>query len=165
MAAREDLRNTKEANVGHNTKDIRRNMAKNEENISRTVEQIRERVTEKRDWRGYVKDSPYWALGAAVGLGYLASGMLLRRTTTMERHTGSIDAACGDSLDEESAGAAGPSLLKVTLIGIAAKAVVDWIKDALSTDMAGSGIVPRPLTGCGSIFSPGADRKNHRNKS
>ena len=85
MAAREYPNNTREADVERSTEDIRQDIAKKEENISRTVEQIGERITEKLDWRGYVKDSPYWALGAAAGLGYLASGMFRTRTTPMER--------------------------------------------------------------------------------
>jgi ElaB/YqjD/DUF883 family membrane-anchored ribosome-binding protein len=165
MAAREYLRNAREADDRHSTEDIWRDIVKKEENISRTAEQIGERITEKRDWRGYVKDSPYLALGVAAGLGYLASGMLLRRSTLMERNTGSINEADGDSLDEVRAGAAGPSLLKVTLLGIAAKAVVDWIKDAISTDVVSSSIVPRPLQDVDQSLAPERTGKNYRNKS
>jgi hypothetical protein len=108
MAAREDLSNTREADVERSTEDIRQDIAKKEETISRTVEQIRDRITEKLDWRGYVKGSPYWALGAAIGLGYLASGMLRTRTTSMERITDPIAEAGRDSIDDVRAEAAGP---------------------------------------------------------
>ena len=85
MTEREHPGNTKEADIERSTEDIRQDIAKEKENISQTVEQIGERINEKLDWRGYVKDSPYWALGAAAGLGYLASRMFIRRTTPMER--------------------------------------------------------------------------------
>ena len=70
MAERGFLSDTKEADVERSTEEIRQDIAKGEENISQTVEQIGERIKEKLDWRGYVRDSPYWALGVAAGLGW-----------------------------------------------------------------------------------------------
>ena len=159
MAAREDLRNTREADVERSTEDIRQDIAKKEEHISRTVEQIRERITEKVDWRGYVKSSPYWALGAAAGLGYLVSGMFRTRTSTTPTDPimGSIAEAGRDSIDDVRAEAAGPRLIKMILLGIAANTFSGWMKNATSTAVAGDGAVPRPQTGRGSIFSPRAD--------
>ena len=157
MAAREDLRNTREADVERSTEDIRQDIAKKEEHISRTVEQIGERIREKVDWRGYVKGSPYWALGAAAGLGYLVSGMFRTRTTPLDPITGPIAETGRDTIDDVRAGAAGPSLIKATLLGIAAKAFADWIKNATSTAVAGSGTEPRRQPGRGSIFSPRAE--------
>jgi ElaB/YqjD/DUF883 family membrane-anchored ribosome-binding protein len=60
----------KEAGVERSSEDIRQAIAREKENVSQTVEQIGERIKEKMDWRGYVRDSPYWAIGAAAGLGY-----------------------------------------------------------------------------------------------
>ena len=157
MAVREYLSHTREADVERSTEDIRQDIAKKGENISRTVEQIGERITEKLDWRGYVKGSPYWALGAAAGVGYLVSGMLRTRTFPVEWIPGSIAEAGRDSIDDVRAGAAGPSLIKATLVGLAVKAASDWIKNATSTAAASSGTGPRPRTGRGSIFSPRAD--------
>ncbi|MCX5823001.1 MAG: hypothetical protein NTY86_05705 [Deltaproteobacteria bacterium] len=154
MAEREYLSNTREADVERSTEDIRQDIAKGEENISQTVEQIGEHIKEKLDWRGYVKDAPYWALGAAAGLGYLASGMFLRRTTPMERIMGSIAEEVRDSLGGLRTGAAGPGLIKVTLLGIATKAAASWIKNATSTSVASGSAVPRPQTGRGSTISP-----------
>jgi ElaB/YqjD/DUF883 family membrane-anchored ribosome-binding protein len=154
MAEREYLSNTREADVERSTEDIRQDIAKGKENISQTVEQIGEHIKEKLDWRGYVKDAPYWALGAAAGLGYLASGMFLRRTTPMERIMGSIAEEVRDSLGGLRTGAAGPGLIKVTLLGIATKAAASWIKNATSTSVASGSAVPRPQTGRGSTISP-----------
>lgn len=131
MAEREHLSNTREADVERSTEDIRQDIAKGEENISRTVEKIEDRIKEKLDWRGYVKDSPYWALGAAAGLGYLASGMFITRTTPMERIMGSIAEEVHDSFGGVLARAAGPGLITVVLLGVATKAAAGWIKKAI----------------------------------
>jgi len=144
MAEREYLSNTGEGGVERSTEEIRQDIAKKEENISQAVEQISELIKEKLDWRGYVKDSPYWALGAAAGLGYLASEMFITRTTPMERIMGSIAEEGRDTLGGLRARAAGPGLIKVALLSIATKAAVSWMKNATSTDVASGGAVPRP---------------------
>jgi hypothetical protein len=157
MAERKDPGNKREADVERSSEHIRRDIAKGEEDISQTVDKIDERIQEKLDWRGYVKDSPYWALGAAAGLGYLASRMFITRTTPMERIMGSIAEEVRGSLGGLLAGAAGPNLIKVTLLGIATKAAAGWIKSAVSTAVASSGAGPRPQTGRGSTISPRVD--------
>lgn len=161
MAEREYLSNTREPDVERSSEHIRRDIAQGEENISQTVEKIDERIQEKLDWRGYVKDSPYLALGAAAGLGYLASRMLITRTTPMERIIGSIAEEVRDSLGGLLARATGPGLIKVTLLGIATKAAVGWVKDAASTVEPSGGAGPRPQTGRGSTISPRVD--THKN--
>ena len=131
MAEREHLSNTREADVERSTENIRQDIAKGEENISQTVEKIEDRIKEKLDWRGYVKDAPYWALGAAAGLGYLASGMFITRTTPMERIMGSIAEEVRDSLGGVLGRATDPGLVRVGLLGVATKAAVGWIKKAI----------------------------------
>jgi hypothetical protein len=133
MAEREYPNNTRVADVERSSQDIRQDIAEGERNISQTVDKIDERIQEKLDWREYVKNSPYWALGAVAGLGFLASGMfLLARTSPMERIMGSIGEEVRDSLGGLLAGVAGPNLIKVTLLSIATKAAAGWIKDATS---------------------------------
>jgi len=160
MTEREHPSNTKQADVERSAEDIRQDIAKEKENISQTVEQIGERINEKLDWRGYVKDSPYWALGAAAGLGYLAARMFLTRTTPMERIMRPIAEEVRDSLGGLLAGAAGSGLIKMTLMGIATKAAASWIKSATSTAVASDGAVTRPQTGRGSAVSPRVDTEN-----
>jgi hypothetical protein len=75
----------------------------------------------------------------------------------MERITDPIAEAGRDSIDDVRAEAAGPSLIKVTLLGIDAKALADWMKNLTSTAAARSGTAPRLQTRRGSIFSPRAD--------
>jgi len=157
MTEKEHLNNTKEPDVDRSTEDIRRDIAKEKENISQTVEQIGELVEEKLDWREYVKDSPYWTIGAAAGLGYLASRMFITRTTPMERIMGSIAEEVRGSLGGLRTGVAGPGLIKVTLQVLATKAAANWIKKAISTTMANDGAGPQPQTGRGSTITPKAD--------
>ena len=157
MAEREHLSDTRKADVERSTEDIHRDIAKKEENISQTVEQIGERIKEIVDWRGYVKDYPYWALGAAAGLGYLASRMLITRTTPMERVMDSVADEVRDSLGGLLARAAGPGLIKVTLLGFATKAAVGWLKNAISTAVASSDARPRPRKRRVSSISPKVD--------
>ncbi len=129
------------------SEDIRQDIAKGEENISHTVGQIGERIKEKLDWHGYVKDSPYWAIGAAAGLGYLASGMFITRTTPLERIMGSIAGEVRGSTN----GTAGPGIIRMTLQVIAMKAAANWIKKSIPTDVSSG------EDGRGSSISPKAD--------
>jgi hypothetical protein len=144
MGEREYLSNTNEAEVERSTEDIRQDIAAGEKNISQTVDQIGERIKEKLDWREYVKHSPYLALGAAVGLGYLASGMIHSRSTPTERIMRSIGKEVRHSVAGMLAGAAGPGLIKMTLLGIATKAATGWIKHAASRAVATDDDEPEP---------------------
>ena len=129
------------------SEDIRRDIAREEENLSQTVEQIGERIKEKLDWRAQVKDSPYWALGAAAGLGYLASKVFARRATPMERILSSLAEEVRGSLGAPPSAAAGPGLIRMTLLGIATKAAADWIREECPLDrVTRGGVGPRPST-------------------
>jgi len=132
MAEREYLSNSKETDAERSSEDIRRDIAKGEENISNTVGQISDRFKEKLDWREYVKDFPYWAIGAAAGIGYLASGMFIKKTTPMERIMGYV----ADEVRDSIGGIAGPGIVKVTLLSIATKAASSLIKNAVPTEAA-----------------------------
>ena len=113
------------------------------------------------NWRGYVEDSPYWALGAAAGLGYLASRVLMKRTTPVERIMRSVAEELSHSLGGLIAGAAGSGLIKVTLMSIATKTAADWIKNATSTDAASSGATALPQTRRDSTVAPRADTQTN----
>jgi ElaB/YqjD/DUF883 family membrane-anchored ribosome-binding protein len=157
MVKRENPVDMKEADAERTSEDIRQDIAKGEENISQTVAQIGELIEDKLDWREYVKDSPYLAIGAAAGLGYLASRIFIARATPMERIMGTIAREVRGSLGGVLAGAAGPGLIRVTLLSIATKAAAGWIKKAISADAAGGGAGPQPRTGRGSTISPKVD--------
>ncbi len=134
MDEREQITNGKDADVERSSEDIRQDIAKGEETLSQTVDQIGERIKETLDWREYIRESPYLAMGAAVGAGYLASQMFPRRVTTpMERIMDAMVGHGRDALGGVIVGAAGPSLIKATLLGIVTKAAAAWIKNAIAT--------------------------------
>ena len=108
---------------------IRQDIAQGGENISQTVEQLGQRIQEKLDWREYVKASPYLTLGAAAGLGFLASGLLQKRTTPAERLARILAEKVGDSLGGLRNEAAGPGLIKATLMAIAVKTAVELVTE------------------------------------
>lgn len=134
--------------------DIRQDITKEQENISQTVGQISERVTDKLDWRAHVRNSPFWALGAAAGLGYVASTVFSKRTTPSERLIHALGEEVRGSLGGILAGAAGPGLIKLALLGIATKAAVGWIRDATSAGEATDDIRPQPQTGHDTTITP-----------
>jgi ElaB/YqjD/DUF883 family membrane-anchored ribosome-binding protein len=138
MVERKHSSKEMEANFERSSQDIRDDIANEKENISRTVDKISERIKEKTDWRKYVKDSPFWAIGAAAGLGYLASRVFIPRATPMERIVKTLAEGVHDSLDGLNARAAGPGLIKMTLLAMATKAAAGWIKNArIAAEAAG----------------------------
>jgi hypothetical protein len=157
MAEKKQTGDIKEADFERSSEDIRQDIAKGEENISQAVGQIGEFIEEKLDWRQYVKDSPFLAIGAAAGLGYLASRIFIARTTPMERVMGSIGKEIRGSLGGVLVGAAGSSLISATLRSIAAKAAANWIKKAISTEETGGSAEPQLRTCRDSTISPEVD--------
>ncbi|RJP75849.1 MAG: hypothetical protein C4522_19930 [Desulfobacteraceae bacterium] len=153
MAKRVHLSNEKEADVERSSDDIRRDIAKEKENISQKVDQIGERIKEKFDWHEYVKESPYLAIGVAAGLGYIGSRIFISRPTPMERIMDSIAGEVRGSLGGLSTG---PGLIKLTLLGIATKVAAGWIKSSTSTEVVNNAAGPRPPAGHGSTVGPRA---------
>lgn len=117
------------------TEDIRQDIDREKENISQNIDQIGERIKEKLDWRAYAKDSPYWVLGAGVGFGFLASKVLIPRTTPMQRIMGSITDEFRGSLGNlipDAVNDSRPGLVSMSLVGLATKAANTWLKKAIS---------------------------------
>jgi hypothetical protein len=141
---------------GRSTEDIRQDIAREEENLTRTAQQIGDRIKEKLDVSEYVKDSPYWALGVAVGIGFFASRVLRTRTTPMERIMDSLAEQVRDSLGGVHLGAARPSLVQAALLGIGTKLAANWIRDATSTTGSSCGGRPPSQTEHYSTGNPNA---------
>ncbi|WP_031387372.1 DUF3618 domain-containing protein [Desulfonatronum thiodismutans] len=157
MDEKEHRGNTAVTNGERSSEEIRRDIARERENISQTVGQIGERIKEKMDWREYVNDSPYLSLGAAVGIGYLASSVFTKRASPLEQIMRPIaEEVCG-SLGGRSPRADSPGLLKLTLVGIVARAAAGWLNEATLTEGAG-GTGPHPRNGRGSTANPREDR-------
>ena len=120
------------------TEDIREDLAREEENLSRTAQKIGDRIKEKLDWGGYVKDSPYLALGIAAGVGYFAARALQPRRSPMERIIGSLAEEVRSSLGGLHVAAAPPGVVKMALLGIGTKLAADWIKKTNSSGLSDS---------------------------
>jgi hypothetical protein len=157
MGNKDNTSDTNKADAERSSEDIRQDITKGEENISQTVGQIGELIEDKLDWREYVKNSPYLAIGAAAGLGYLASRVFIARATPMERIMGSIAKEVRGSLGGVIYGTAGTGLILMTLQSIATKAAANWIKKAYPTDAAGGGAGSKQYEETGSPISPKAD--------
>lgn len=78
--------------------EIRQDIAARRETITETVDKLSEQVQRKLNWREYVADYPFAALGIAAGTGIILSGLLKSRTTPAER----IMSALSDSVEDIS---------------------------------------------------------------
>ena len=65
--------------------EIRHDIAAKRESLSKTVNRLDERIHQTLDWREYISDHPYAALGIAAGLGFLIWGILRPQPTLYER--------------------------------------------------------------------------------
>ncbi len=131
--SKKEYQNDKDAEDVERTSDeILEDIAKDGENISQTVEQLGECIKDKLDWRERVKNSPYITTGVAVGIGYIASGMLMPHRSSNERIIHSIGREVHEVLGGMRAQAAGAGLIRVTILGIAAKVAAGLIKGAAS---------------------------------
>lgn len=133
------------------TEDIREDLAREEENLSRTAQKIGDRIKEKLDWGEYVKDSPYLALGIAAGVGFFAARALQPRKTPLQRIIHSFAKEVRGSLGGLNVVAAPPGAVKVALLGIGSKLAADWIR---KTTPSGSSDDVTPLPGVRASYSP-----------
>ena len=123
MVAIDDLSGQVGVDVGRNSAEIEADIATDLDNISAKAGDLSERIEEKLDWREHVKEYPFWALGAAAGLGFLASGMMVRRAGPLEHI---LETAVGSLTS-----GGGRSLVGMTLFGIATQVAVGLIKKAV----------------------------------
>ena len=64
--------------------EIRGDIAREKEDITQTVGEISKRLKGKMDWRLYLDQYPYLTVGAVMGLGFLASQLLIKRRSPFE---------------------------------------------------------------------------------
>ncbi len=139
MTGINDIRPSLKNDGSHNTEEIKRDIAQAEQEMSQTVEKIGDRIKEKLDWQEYVKDTPYLAVGIAAGLGYLAAGMFVKKKSSVDRLLDTLAGEVRGAAGGMVARTAGPGIIKVTLLGIASKAAVNWLQNAAEKKHASSG--------------------------
>jgi hypothetical protein len=125
--------------------EIRQDIAAKRDTISETVDRLGERIHQTLDWREYVADHPYVALGAAAGLGLLLSGIFKPRPTPRERIMSAL-AESAEDLADRFRGAlsdlplerkTGPGrTVKAAATAMITKAAVDFIKNRLTGTLA-----------------------------
>jgi hypothetical protein len=74
-----------DATPERSAEEIRQDIADKRESLSKTVDRLGERIHQTLDWREYISDHPYAALGIAAGLGFLMWGIFRPRPTSRER--------------------------------------------------------------------------------
>jgi ElaB/YqjD/DUF883 family membrane-anchored ribosome-binding protein len=117
----EDVRNRVEAHGHRSAEEIREDIDAGKDAIAETVDRLGERIQETLDWREYLRRYPFWGLGASAGLGFLISGIFVKRVTPMEQ----IIEELRDIRTREQS----QTVLKRTLFGLLAGLATNWIKN------------------------------------
>ena len=120
--------------------EIRHDIAARRENITETVDKLSEQVQRKLDWREYVVDHPFAALGLAAGAGMVVAGIFKQRATPAERImcalSDSVEEITGrvrnqlDFLPEKSSGVKGTAMVAATTM--IAKALTNYLGSGVS---------------------------------
>jgi ElaB/YqjD/DUF883 family membrane-anchored ribosome-binding protein len=137
MAERNDLTGRTGQTAERSSEQIRQDIVAKRETISSTVDRLSERLQEKFDWRGYVTRYPYAAMGAAAGVGFVASALLFRRrrgpvekvvdsmVDAVEDLRGQVSRALGSMLVRSKGGR---SVIRGAIGTAVSKAAVDMVK-------------------------------------
>ena len=130
MVERTDLNaqmSGEDATLERSAEEIRHDIADKRESLSKTVDRLDERIHQTLDWREYISDHPYAALGIAAGLGFLMWGIFRPRPTSRERIMDALaESAEGlaDRFRETVSNVSDLSLEKESGLGRAVKATV-----------------------------------------
>jgi len=73
------------AGTDRNSEEIQQHIVAMEEEISETVDEIGDRISGTLDWRHYVTQNPFLAVGVVAGLGFLTALMLPGSSRVEER--------------------------------------------------------------------------------
>jgi len=148
MAERTDVatRMRSEDDLTQRTADeIRQDIAAKRESISETVDKLGDRIQESLDWREYVTEYPFVALGVAAGLGLLVSGIFKRKSTPRDRIMDALAESLEDVTDrfrsnidsvvakKNTTGSA----VKAAVTTMITKAAVDYAKGRLGVSSPG----------------------------
>lgn len=149
MAERTDVatRMRTEETVERSAEAIRQDIAARRESISETVDRLGDRIHETLDWREYVGEYPYVALGIAAGLGFLVSGIFKfkREPTPRERILDALAEITEDltdrvrgSIEDVVPKKGGPGkTIKAAATAAVTKAALDFAKKKANEAFAG----------------------------
>jgi ElaB/YqjD/DUF883 family membrane-anchored ribosome-binding protein len=123
------------------SQEIQQDITAKEQEISESVLELSERIQEKFDWREYIAKYPYAAVGIAAGVGVLASRLLPKPPTVVERLKGAMGEEVSHRLNRMLVGT-GKSVLGASLWGLASTLAMGFVQRAVSKAMWGE--APRP---------------------
>ena len=120
--------------------EIRQDIAAKRESITETVDKLGDKIHETLDWREYIAQYPYVALGAAAGLGFLISGIFKRDPSPSERMVEALADSVEDITDRfrDSLGdvipkKTGPGrTVKAAITAAVATAATNYVKSQVS---------------------------------
>jgi ElaB/YqjD/DUF883 family membrane-anchored ribosome-binding protein len=138
MAETNEIYNEATTETERSAEEIQKNILAKEQDITDSVREIGERIQEKLDWREYVGQTPFAALGIAAGLGVLASRMVPKRPTAMQRVMGTVGEEVGNRIGGILRGA-GRTAFGLSLWSIASTLAVGFAKRAVSKAILGEG--------------------------
>ena len=149
MAERTDVatRMREDETFERSAEEIRLDIAARRESISETVDRLGDRIHETLDWREYVAEYPYIALGLAAGLGFLVAGIfkVKREPTPRERIYDALAEITEDltdrvrgSIQDVVPKKGGPGrTIKAAATAAVTKAALDFAKKKASEAFAG----------------------------
>jgi len=158
MVERTDLNaqmSVEDATRERSAKEIRHDIADKRESLSKTVDRLDERIHQTLDWREYISDHPYAALGIAAGLGFLIWGIFRPRPTSYERITEALAESAEDLTDRFRETVSNLSLEKESGLGRAVKATATTAATKAVLDLISRGVrgslqrAPRGAEGSG----------------
>jgi len=119
---------------------IRHDIADKRESLSKTVDRLEERIHQTLDWREYISDHPYAALGIAAGLGFLIWGIFRPRPTSRERIMEALAESAEGLADRFGETGSNLPLEKESGLGRAVKATVTTAATKAALDLLSRGI-------------------------
>jgi ElaB/YqjD/DUF883 family membrane-anchored ribosome-binding protein len=143
MVERTDLNaqmSVEDATPERSAEEIRHDIADKRESLSKTVDRLGERIHQTLDWREYISDHPYAALGIAAGLGFLVWGIFRPRPTPRERIMEVLAESAESLSDRFRETGSNVPLEKESGLGRAVKATVTTAATKAALDLLSRGI-------------------------
>jgi len=122
-----------------NPEDLRQEIEYKKEAIAETLSRLDQRLHRAVDWRAQVGDHPFLALGVAIGVGCLFSGVFSSKPSPQERIMDALADGVDDIVDDVRDRIAsalswpvGGGVIKATAAAFATRAATNYLSDKLS---------------------------------
>jgi hypothetical protein len=115
--------------------EIRQDIAAKRESITETVDKLGDRIQQTLDWRKYVVEYPFVALGVAAGLGFFVSRIFKPRPTPRDRIMDALSETVEDITDRFRSNL-GSVVQKRKTLGTSVKAAATTMVTKAAVDFA-----------------------------